>query len=126
MTDVPPPPPPPPPSFGAPPPGGGAPDVGTALSYGWKKFQANVGPLLIAILISAGAQILLSLIGQFAIRSFVAVVLFELIGVVVAAVAGIGIYRVALQITAGEPADIGKAFNTTAGASGSCSRSCSG
>jgi len=53
VTDLPPPPPPPP--YGAPPPGAGAPDVGSAISYGWKKFQENVGPMLIVVLIPVAA-----------------------------------------------------------------------
>jgi uncharacterized membrane protein len=111
VSDAPPPPPPPPPpsSFGSPPPGGGA-DVGAALSYGWKKWQANVGPMLIVVLIPVAAQIVLSSIGQFAIRSVFPLLVFQVLGIVVSAVAGLGIYRVALQLTAGEPADIGKAF----------------
>ncbi len=107
MSDVPPPP--PPSQFGSPPPAS-SPDVGAALSYGWKKFQSNVGPLIIAVLIPVAAQIVLSLIGQFVIRSIFASLLFSALSLVVGAVAGIGIFRVALQITAGEPADIGKAF----------------
>ena len=48
MTDLPPPPPPSP--YGAPQPAGGGPDAGAAISYGWKKFQENVGPMLIVVL----------------------------------------------------------------------------
>ncbi len=107
MTDLPPPPPPP---YGAPPPGSGAPDVGAAVSYGWKKFQQNVGPMLIVVLIPVAAQIVLSLIGQVAINSLAGALVFQVIGIVVSAVAGLGLYRTALMITAGEPADVGKAF----------------
>ena len=48
MNDVPPPPPPP---YGSPPPGTGNPDVGSALSYGFNKYFANVGPVLAVIFI---------------------------------------------------------------------------
>jgi len=41
------PPPPPPPA----PPGGNAYNIGDALSYGWKKFQENVGQIIIAALV---------------------------------------------------------------------------
>lgn len=108
MTDLPPPPPPPP--YGAPPPGAGAPDVGAALSYGWKKFQENVGPMLIVVLISFVAPFVFSLIGRAATNSVFGALVFQVIGIVVSAVAGLGVYRVALMITAGEPADVGKAF----------------
>ena len=61
MNDVPPPPPPP---YGSPPPGTGAPDVGTALSYGFNKYFANVGPVLAVIFVPVVAQ-LGSLFGLF-------------------------------------------------------------
>ena len=108
MTDLPPPPPPPP--YGAPQPGAGAPDAGAAISYGWKKFQENVGPMLIVVLIPVAAQIVLVLIGQVAIHSVAVGLLFQVLGIVVSAVAGLGLYRMALMITAGEPADVAKAF----------------
>ena len=51
----PPPPPPPPPAYGAPPPTPAAGDqpfsVGAAFSWGWAKFQENLAPILIAVLI---------------------------------------------------------------------------
>jgi uncharacterized membrane protein len=106
----PPPPPPPPPPYGAPQPGAGGPDVGTAIGYGWKKFQENVGPMLIVVLIPVAAQIVLSLIGRAAVHSLAGAALFQILGIIVSAVAGLGLYRVALMITAGEPADVGKAF----------------
>ena len=58
MNDVPPPPPPP---YGSPPPGAGSPDVGTALSYGFNKYFANLGPVLAVIFIPVAAQILVLL-----------------------------------------------------------------
>jgi uncharacterized membrane protein len=111
VSDVPPPPPPPPPpsQFGSPPPAS-SPDVGAALSYGWRKFQANAGPLIIAVLIPVVAQLVLSAIGRLIGGGIFVSLLFTALSLVVSAVAGIGIFRVALQITAGEPADIGKAY----------------
>jgi uncharacterized membrane protein len=110
VTDLPPPPP-PPPSWNPPPPSGAAPDAGSALSYGWQKFQQNVGPLIIAVLIPFGVQIVVGFIGSIALRgSVVLYALIEVIGFVAVSAAGIGVYRVALQITAGEPADIAKAY----------------
>lgn len=51
--------------------GGGAvgaePTVGEAFSYGWEKFQANVGGLIVAALIGFGIMVVLSLIGWVAI-----------------------------------------------------------
>ncbi len=108
MTDFPPPPGPPP--YGSPPPGAGSPDVGVALSYGWKKFQQNVGPLLAVVLIPVAVQVVLSLVSRGVVHSIAGALLFNVLGVVVGAVAGIGIYQMALMITAGQPADVGKAF----------------
>jgi uncharacterized membrane protein len=107
VTDIPPPPPFPPPS--GPPPGAGGPDAGAALSYGWKKFQENVGPLLAVVLIPVAVQVIVGAIGQ-SIKGVFALVLFQLIAIVVSSIAGLGIYRVALMITAGEPVSVGKAF----------------
>jgi hypothetical protein len=109
VNDFPPPPPPPPP-YGAPQPGPGGPDVGAAISYGWAKFQQNVGPLLIVVLIPVAAQIVLSLIAQTAVKGLAGALIFQVLGVVVGAIGGLGIYRVALMITAGETPDVGKAF----------------
>jgi uncharacterized membrane protein len=110
VTDLPPPPPYQPPPYGSPPPGGGSPDAGAALSYGWKKFQENAGPLLLVILIPLVAQGAISIIGQTAIHGVVGRFVFSIVATVVSAVAGLGIYQMVLMITAGQPADIGKAF----------------
>jgi uncharacterized membrane protein len=110
VTDLPPPPPFQPPPFGSPPPGSGSPDVGAALSYGWKKFQENVGPLLAVVLIPVAVQVVLSIISRSVVDSLLGALLFNVLGIIVGAVAGIGIYQMALMITAGQPADIGKAF----------------
>ena len=109
MSDVPPPPPPPPPSYGGPPSG---PDVGAALSYGFNKYFANIGPVLAVIFIPVVAQILLIAIGQFVIKGFFAIAVFQLLSWIVGAIAALGIYNVTLQITAGQTPDIGKAFTT--------------
>jgi uncharacterized membrane protein len=92
------------------PPGRGSPDVGAALSYGWKKFQENVGPLLAVVLIPVAVQVVLSIISRSVVDSLLGALLFNVLGIIVGAVAGIGIYQMALMITAGQPADVGKAF----------------
>jgi hypothetical protein len=107
VNDVPPPPPPP---YGAVPPGGGTPQVGAALSYGFNKYFANVGPVLAVIFISIAVQIALSLIGQVVVRSLIGIFVFQILGWVVGAVAALGIYKMALMLTAGQQPDVGKAF----------------
>ena len=107
MTDLPPP---PPPSWNPPPSGGSTPDAGVALSYGWRKFQQNIGPMLAVVLIPVAAQIILSIIGRAIVHSLVVGLLFQVLSIVVGAIAGLGIYRMALLITAGEEASVAKAF----------------
>jgi hypothetical protein len=109
VNDVPPPPPPP---YGSTPPGGGSPDVGRALSYGFNKYFANIGPMLAVIFIPVLAQIVLSIIGNIIVRGFFGIVIFQIIGWAIGAIAGLGIYNMTLQITAGQTPDIGKAFTS--------------
>lgn len=106
MNDVPPPPP-----YGSPP-GGGNPDVGTALSYGFNKYFANFGPMLAVIFIPVAAQILLVAIGEFVVKGLAGILIFQTLSWIVGAIAGLGIYNMTLQITAGQTPDIGKAFSS--------------
>ena len=110
MNDVPPPPPPSP--YGSVPSGGGSPDVGTALSYGFNKYFANLGPVLAVIFIPVAAQLILGFIGQVVVGGFIGIFVFEILSWVVGAIAALGIYNVTLQITAGQTPDIGKAFTS--------------
>ncbi len=111
MTDPPPPPPPPPSSFGTPSPASG-PDVGVALSYGWKKFQENVGPLIGIILAPVAVLIVLELIGVFVVQGVVGFVVFFALALLLAMVAYLGIFNAALMATSGQPVDFSKAFQT--------------
>ena len=111
MSDVPPPPSPPPPPpgpYGAGPPP--APPVGTALSYGFNKYFANVGPFLAVIFIPVLAQIVLSLIGQFVIGGVFGYALAEILGTLISIILYYGVYHMALMLTAGQTPDIGTAF----------------
>ena len=112
MSDVPPPPPPPPPppSYGAGP-SGGSPDIGAALSYGFNKYFANLGPVLLIILVAFVAQVVVSLF-RLAVDSFFLQMVFLIIGVVVSAVVSIGIYNAALMITSGRTPTVGEAFTS--------------
>jgi uncharacterized membrane protein len=101
---------PPPPPYGAVPPGYGSPPVGTALSYGFNKYFANVGPVLGVIAIAIVAQLLVQLI-ELSVSSLVGRLLFSIIGLVVGAIVSLGIYKTALMITAGATPTIGEAFS---------------
>jgi uncharacterized membrane protein len=108
MSSVPPPPEPP---ANIPPTGGASPDAGAALSYGWKKFQENVGGLLAVILIPLAVQLVISIIGQFLGNWFLSLLL-SAVSYVVSLMLAIGIFNAALMITAGQPVDVGKAFSS--------------
>jgi len=101
---------PPPPPYGAVPPGYGSPPVGTALSYGFNKYFANVGPVLGVIAIAIVAQLLVQLI-ELPVTSLVGRLLFSIIGLVVGAIVSLGIYKTALMITAGSVPTISEAFS---------------
>src|SRR5205807_5348406 len=102
---------PPPSSFGTPSPAS-SPDAGAALSYGWKKFQQNVGPLIAVILIPIILQAVLQIIGFVVIKGPVGYIIFGILAAVVSLAGSIGIFNAALLITSGQPLDIGKAFST--------------
>jgi uncharacterized membrane protein len=111
VTDVPPPPASPPPSSG-PPPGGDSADIGAAISYGWKKFTENVGPLIAIILIPVAILVVLAAIGAFVVKGFLGFSLFYALALLVSAVAYLGIFNAGLMTTRGESIDVGKAFST--------------
>lgn len=108
MSSVPPPPQPP---ANVPPTGGASPDAGAALSYGWKKFQENVGGLLAVILIPLVAQLILSAVGA-VFDSIVMQLLLSAVSYVVSLMLAIGIFNAALMITSGQRVDVGQAFSS--------------
>jgi uncharacterized membrane protein len=102
---------PPPSPYGSTPPGGGSPQVGAALSYGFNKYFANVGPVLAVIAVAIGAQLIVNII-ELSVSSLFGRLLFTVIGLVVGAVVNIGIYQTALTITKGETPTISGAFTS--------------
>lgn len=118
---APPPPPPPPPSdggYGAPPPtggygeppmppppagpaGGGAYSVGDAWKYGWEKTIANIGQVLIAVLVLFAVQVVFNFAG-FAIDSLILRWVLNLVAWVVSMIIAAGIVRFALDVTEGK------------------------
>jgi len=121
-----PPPPPPPPSYGepsadygAPPPtggyggpayppppagpaGAGGYSAGTAWKYGWDKFIANVGQVLIAVLVLFAVNVVLSILGRLVSDSLIVIWVFSLASWVISMIIGAGIVRFALDITEGK------------------------
>lgn len=110
MSSVPPPPNVPPP--GPPPVSGGTPDIGAALSYGFNKYFGNVVPVLAVVLLPVLVQLIIGAIGQFVFKSFIAVLLLNVVSWIVSAVAAYGIFNISLMITRGEQADVGRAFTS--------------
>jgi uncharacterized membrane protein len=100
---------PPPPPYGAVPPGYGSPSVGTALSYGFNKYFANLGPVLAVIAIAIVAQLIVQVI-ELGVSSVLGRLLFSIIGLVVGAVVSLGIYKMSLMITTGTTPSVGEAF----------------
>jgi uncharacterized membrane protein len=109
MTDFPTPPPPPPPP-GSWSPGGQGPQAGAALSYGFNKYFANLGPVLAVIAIAFGVQLLMYLIAR-SVSSLIVILLFNIVTLVVGAMVSIGIYQAALMLTAGETPTVSRAFS---------------
>ncbi|MCU1429031.1 MAG: hypothetical protein JWL83_3031 [Actinomycetia bacterium] len=96
-----------------PPSAGGQPlTAGTALSYGWAKYTANLGPILLIILIPFGVQLVLSLISRSTISSTGVSIAFSIIANIIGLMLSIGIFNAALMVTRGETPDIGRAFHS--------------
>ena len=92
-------------------PAAGGVDIGGSISYGWGKFSANAGPLIVAILFMWGASVVLSIIGlPITQTGFLVQLLWNVVVVVVSAVVSMGIVRMALALTKGEPIDMGMAI----------------
>lgn len=109
--------------------------VGNAFSYGWKKFQANLGPILIAALVLLAAVVLIQIIStiftggnevEFTVDpdtgaiesdsggmlggSIIASLFFGLISQLVGIAIQAGIAKGALDITKGKPISVGSMF----------------
>ena len=115
----PPPPPPPPPSYGEPaaaggygqpptppppagPGGAGAYSVGTAWKYGWDKTIANIGQVLIAVLVLFAVQVVFAILGRVISDSIFVSWVFSLISWVISMIIAAGIVRFALDVTEGK------------------------
>jgi uncharacterized membrane protein len=100
-------------------------DVGSALSYGWKKFQENVGPFIILVLVVFAVIIFLSLIGNIvlipalngdgtsAVLSLIAFSVVFVLQFVVGFIVQAGVYRAGLGVTKGETPSVSMLTDTT-------------
>jgi hypothetical protein len=116
----PPPPPPPPPTPPPPPPPGevsrveGSPapfSVGECVSYGWRAYWKNVGPLLLITLVIIVIDVVISAIGQ-ATGNNVVAALFSLIGWIVGLLLAFGLIRATIAVTKGQKPEVAMLFET--------------
>ena len=81
-----------------------------AIRYGWSAFQKNIVPMVVVILAPLAAELVIAFVGKALIDSVARRFLFQIAGVVLSGVAGLGVRRMALMITAGEPTGARAAF----------------
>lgn len=77
------------------------PDVGAALSYGWNKFLAHIGPIIIILLVIIGVQVVFTVI-SLGIDSIFVRQAVSAIGWAVSMIISLGLVRAGLAITRGE------------------------
>lgn len=94
-------------------------DVGSAISYGWKKFTENVGPFIILMIAVFFAFILISIIRSVLTPSnssgIVALTwsaLIAVIGYVVTTIVQAGVFRAGLGVTRGEKPSVAQLTDT--------------
>ena len=90
---------------------GGAVDIGTVLSYGWNKFIANIGDIIIIWLIVIGVQIVFN-VGSQVVDSVFLSLIISVVGFVASMIVQIGLIRVGLLVTAGQKVTPAAAFDT--------------
>jgi uncharacterized membrane protein len=90
----------PPPPAG--PAGGGAYSVGDAWKYGWDKTIANIGQVLIAVLVLFAVQVVFAIGGRVISDSIFVSWIFSLISWIVSMIIAAGIVRFALDVTEGK------------------------
>jgi uncharacterized membrane protein len=107
----PPPPPPPPPGSFPPPATGGSFDVGRAISYGWRAYWKNAGPLIVLALVVLVVNFVISLIGG-NVSGVASGLVLQLIGFVVGIVLSMGLIRASLAVVEGRTPEVNMLFQT--------------
>ncbi len=115
MSQLPPPPPPPPPGAPPPPPPppatGGSFNVGDAISYGWRGFWKNVGPLVAMTVIIVVVHLILGAI-ESSTSNVVGRLAIQLISFVVGIVLAMGLIRASLAVLNGRRPEVSMLFQT--------------
>lgn len=112
----------PPPGYGTPPAygapaggGGGGVGVGDIVGYGWKKFQENVGPILIAVIVYFVVVGLFSFLGNIitsSIDSIFGSLILTFVQLVVSSIVSIVLIRAVLLVVDGKQLDTNALFST--------------
>jgi len=92
-------------------------DIGAALSYGWEKFVANLGTMILIVAIFFGVQFVFNIAIQFLrpnglITGLLVAGVFIAIAVFVGFMIEAGLIRAALAITEGRPPEANMLFST--------------
>lgn len=97
----------PPPSggYGAPPGPAGGYSAGTAWTFGWSKFVAHLGSILIAVLVLVAVQVLVQVLSYLVDDNYLLRWVISLAGWVLSMIIGAGLVRGALDITEGRELD---------------------
>lgn len=112
MSQLPPPPPPPPDAPPPPPPAtGGSFNVGDAISYGWRAFWKNVGPLLVLSIIIVVVHLVLGAIASSTSSVFGRLVI-QLISFIVGIVLAMGLIRASIAVLEGRRPEVAMLFQT--------------
>ena len=85
--------------------------IGECVSYGWKAYWKNVGPLLLITLVIVVIDVVISGIGQATGDTFIAAI-FSLIGWIVGLLLAFGLIRATIAITQGEKPEVAMLFQT--------------
>ena len=85
--------------------------IGECVSYGWKAYWKNVGPLLLITLVIIVIDVVISGIGQATGDTFIAAI-FSLIGWIVGLLLAFGLIRATIAITKGEKPEVAMLFQT--------------
>ncbi|MGH9025708.1 MAG: hypothetical protein ACRDWD_06265, partial [Acidimicrobiia bacterium] len=83
--------------------------IGDAVSYGWRGFWKNVGPLILLAIIVFVINLVFSLIAA-PIDNFILRLIIQIVGWIIALLISLGWIRVALKVTAGERPEVADLF----------------
>ena len=85
--------------------------AGDAISYGWRAFKNNIGPLLLIALVLLAVNMVTNWLGQ-AADGFALSVVLSLVGAFISLVISLGLIRAALAILDGRRPEVGDLLST--------------